>query len=850
VLEQHSEGATLAVRDRTGSIQVQCSYKPNIALDAGVDAYGYPTMVDGELVLKDALIMPVGTPAKSRVTAEEMSNRPILPVLGAAQAIRRLDRTEAAKGYPVQLEAVVTYCDSRQWSLFVQDASGAVFVAATGKRIDVHAGERVRIKGVTGEGDFAPIISRATVEVLGEAPLPAPARVPLDALLTGQFDCRWVEIHGVVQSATEQEHRPWLQVMTAQGQLPAVLGPGISKSDAEQLLDARVTLRGVAGGQFNDQGQIIAVRLYVPNSGSILVDEAPPSHPFAVPAQKIADLSRYQPDQDIFRRVKICGRVTSVSPDDTISLQDDTGGMLVRVMRYDRMPHIGEEVEILGYPMADEFAITLKDAWSKIDGPGAEPAPLKITAEDVLSNQPNDQLVELEGSLIQDTTLRAGQILVLQAGPNVFDAVLPRTLQAGSDQQLVAGTRLRVAGVCTLEGGRWGQVRSFSLRVRDAGDLAVLSRPPWWNLRRLFMILAGTGVLGALALASNLLLAKKNRQLSVQIRERARAENELHRAHAALKEAHDSLEQRVAERTHELREQIAAKDKAHADLAAAQKDLMEASREAGMAEIATGVLHNVGNVLNSVNVSNTIIQEKLRRSEFLTLGKVRGLLKEHENDLPTFLTSDPKGKLVPGFIIKLADNIDKELSLLQEEHEQLTRNVGHIKEIVATQQTYARVSGSMESLAIATLVDDALQINSVGIGRNGIKVVREYEDVPHVTVDKHKVLQILVNLITNAKHALDESGRKDPQLTLKIARNGNSRLKVSVSDNGIGIAPENFPKVFSYGFTTRRTGHGFGLHSGVNTAREMGGELTAHSDGAGKGATFVLEIPLDDPSKN
>ena len=205
---------------------------------------------------------------------------------------------------------------------------------------------------------------------------------------------------------------------------------------------------------------------------------------------------------------------------------------------------------------------------------------------------------------------------------------------------------------------------------------------------------------------------------------------------------------------------------------------------------------------------------------------------------------------MPGFIIKLADSIDKELSLLQAEHEQLTSNVEHIKEIVAMQQRYARVSGSREKLSIATLVDDALQIHSAGFARNGIKVVRQYSDVPQVTVDRHKVLQILVNLITNAKHALDESGRPDRQLTLKTGMNGNNCLKVAVSDNGIGISPENFARLFSYGFTTKKSGHGFGLHSGASAAKEMGGQLTAYSEGAGKGATFVLELPLDDQNSN
>jgi C4-dicarboxylate-specific signal transduction histidine kinase len=340
-------------------------------------------------------------------------------------------------------------------------------------------------------------------------------------------------------------------------------------------------------------------------------------------------------------------------------------------------------------------------------------------------------------------------------------------------------------------------------------------------------------------------VVERTRELEQKIVEHQQAEEALRVTKQSLQKAHDDLEVRVVERTRELQEQVTAREKAHAELAAAQKDLMKASREAGVAEVATGVLHNIGNVLNSVNVSNNIIQERLRGSKVLTLGKVRDLLQEHEADLPAFLTTDPKGKLVPGFIIKLANNLDHELSSLQEEHKQLTSNVEHIKEIVAMQQTYARVSGSREKLSIASLVDDALQINSESFERRGIQVVRDYSDVPLVTVDKHKVLQILVNLITNAKHALDESGCPDPRLTLKIGMNGNRSLKVAVSDNGIGIPPENLTRLFSYGFTTRKTGHGFGLHSGANTAKEIGGQLTARSEGAGKGATFVLEIPLD-----
>jgi len=517
----------------------------------------------------------------------------------------------------------------------------------------------------------------------------------------------------------------------------------------------------------------------------------------------------------------------------------------VPLVRCDRLPTLGEQVEILGFPVPGDFSITLKDAQSRVVGPGREPLALLTTPGEVLTNEPNARLVRMDSLLTQDTWLRPSQTLLLKAGPAVFEALLPANFKVSAGEQLAAGTRLEVTGVCLLEGGRWGQVKTFRLRVRHAGDLKVLSRPPWWNLRRLFWTLAGTGALGVLALAWNLLLAKKNRLLRKHVLERERAEASLQRAHAALQQANETLEQRVLERTRELQEQVAAREKAHAELAAAQQDLVEASRQAGMAEVATGVLHNVGNVVNSINVSTTLIRENLRRSEFPSLLKLKDLLEQHQTDMAAFLTTDPKGKRVPGFIIQLTSCLEKELAAQQAEHEQLGRNVEHIKQIVAMQQTYARVSGTREKLSISRLVDDAVQMNTTGFARYGIQIARHYSEVPPVTVDKHKVLQILVNLISNAKYALEASEPSGRQLTLEIGRNGNNRLKVAVTDNGVGISPDHLPRIFSHGFTTRKEGHGFGLHSAANAAQAMGGALTVRSEGVGKGATFTLELPLE-----
>jgi PAS domain S-box-containing protein len=289
---------------------------------------------------------------------------------------------------------------------------------------------------------------------------------------------------------------------------------------------------------------------------------------------------------------------------------------------------------------------------------------------------------------------------------------------------------------------------------------------------------------------------------------------------------------------------ITEQKQAAAELDKLNKQLLEASREAGMAEVATGVLHNVGNVLNSVNVSTSLIREKLRDSGVPSLVKVSQLLRENEADLPAYLTTHPKGKRVPRFIMQLADHLEAENRMLQQEQEQLMRNIEHVKEIVAMQQNYARVCGVLEPVSLASLMEDALRLNMAGLSRHGVQVVRQFSDVPLVTVDKHKVLQILVNLVHNAKYALDKSPRPDKRLTIGIHTNGDRRLKITVSDNGIGIPPENLTRIFSHGFSTRKDGHGFGLHSGANAAKEMGGQLSAHSDGVGSGATFTLELPL------
>ena len=279
---------------------------------------------------------------------------------------------------------------------------------------------------------------------------------------------------------------------------------------------------------------------------------------------------------------------------------------------------------------------------------------------------------------------------------------------------------------------------------------------------------------------------------------------------------------------------------AESRLAELNRKLMDSSRMAGMAEVATGVLHNVGNVLNSVNVSANVIGDTVRASRVTQLGDVAALLAAQNGGLVGFLTTDPRGRLVPELLARLADAMRTEHATLAAETGTLVSHVGHIRDIVAMQQSLATVSGVSEKLAVSALVEDALKLQASSLAKHGIEVVREFASVPPAIVDRHKTLQILVNLIRNAKQAMgDKAGR----LTLTIAAGEAGRVRIAVRDSGAGIAPENLTRIFGHGFTTKKAGHGFGLHSSANAAGEMGGTLTSHSDGPGTGATFTLELP-------
>ncbi|ATB40690.1 histidine kinase [Cystobacter fuscus] len=320
--------------------------------------------------------------------------------------------------------------------------------------------------------------------------------------------------------------------------------------------------------------------------------------------------------------------------------------------------------------------------------------------------------------------------------------------------------------------------------------------------------------------------------------------SELQRREEALRQANEGLEHRVESRTRELQ--------------SVHRQLVDTARQVGRAEVATNVLHNVGNVLNSVHTSALMARERLAGLKLESVERVAGLFAAHQEDLATFLTQDERGRGVLPFLSRLGKHMQEERQEIHTLLDDVNRYTEHIGAIVKLQQQYARTPQHLyESVDLAELVEDALRINHAALGRHSVRVERQFEALPPVMTEKHKVLMILVNLISNAKYAMESVPEEERCVTLRLQRPSAERIQLSVQDNGVGIPPEMLTRIFQHGFTTREGGHGFGLHSSALAAQEMGGSLLARSAGPGQGATFTLDLPIqpqtgrqDTPPKN
>ena len=354
--------------------------------------------------------------------------------------------------------------------------------------------------------------------------------------------------------------------------------------------------------------------------------------------------------------------------------------------------------------------------------------------------------------------------------------------------------------------------------------------------RSIRWIFAATSFSISLIALSIILLLKANEKITLEFSERELAQT-------ALKDAHEKLEIRVLERTAELSHEISVRQQAQEELFKVNKRISEVSHRAGMAEVANSVLHNIGNVLNSINVSISQMKNQLKSTPLLNLTKVADLINDQKANLAQFLTHDEKGRQLPQLITMLSTQWETEHKSLINETERLNSSIQHVNDIINKQQSFSGQLGVNETLKVAEIIQSVLDLHLSTFGHPSIELVTENDPELTWTGDKNKLSQIILNLITNATESVAASNAKRQFVKISSHGTNDGLVEIRIADNGVGIKPEVLAKLFSYGFTTKEFGHGFGLHASAIAANEMGGTLRAYSDGEGLGATFILTLP-------
>lgn len=333
-----------------------------------------------------------------------------------------------------------------------------------------------------------------------------------------------------------------------------------------------------------------------------------------------------------------------------------------------------------------------------------------------------------------------------------------------------------------------------------------------------------------------------------EIRELAQAFNtmmaEIDRRDAELGEKSKVLSRQLKA----LRNEVTEREAAEQRLRENNREMMRLSREAGIAEVATGVLHNIGNALNSINVSTELLCTQVHEQSRVTAVTLRDFFTTPPENAAAVFSAHPVGPGVRNFAASLARLIVQQMEEAARELASLRTGVIHLKDIVSRQQFLAKTATLSESFNLNEAVKDALLLSKAETMSIDLSVQHPANGPAEAYADRSSVVQILINLISNARESMDEAGTPTKRISIRIGPASDGYVSISITDNGSGIASDQLVTIFSYGFTTKKQGHGFGLHNSANTARLMGGSLKVHSPGIGQGATFTLTLPSCPPN--
>jgi diguanylate cyclase (GGDEF)-like protein len=453
-----------------------------------------------------------------------------LPTLNRVEQIRRLTREEANRGYPVRLQAVVTYYTatgprllplefytSAQPDMFIQDSTAGIWVHVLPGGPTAVPGQLIEIEGITEEPDFGQEITRPRWEVIGQAPMPIAHRPSFDRMAATAEDAQWVEVDGIVRAVEAQSGYNLLVVAVSGGRLRAVI-PGIDQSLSARLPDAEVRIRGVGGALFNQKDQLIGVLLYVPSLKELQVTKPARADPFTAAAQPLSSLQQFTPEGVSGHRIHVRGAVSLQRPGSFLYISDGTTGLRVETNQSIAL-RAGDIVDVLGFPHLSKLRPVLDDAMVRLFSHGPPPTPMLVPSQQLLEGEYDSALVSIEARLLEKSLVPQKQTLMLQTDGLIVNASMNAAKPDPALFSLRDGSRIRVTGICMVEKDGNGRNQSFELLFDEAGDIATIETPPWWTLQHALQALGIMMLVVVAAAAWVLVLKRRVKQASSQLQE-------------------------------------------------------------------------------------------------------------------------------------------------------------------------------------------------------------------------------------------------------------------------------------------------------------------------------------------
>jgi hypothetical protein len=449
-------------------------------------------------------------------------NAPAEPLLTAAQ-VRSLTPQQAGAKMKVKLKGVVVYWE--MYSRFIQDETAGIYLLEAGTFPSAKVGQVVEIEGVTSPGEYAPIIVPSNVKVVGEGQLTAARVVSVEELLTGQQDSQLVELTGIVRAVKSAGEPPRYEVeVVAGGERFSALTRHLPVTQAEELVDSKVKVRGICSILFNRQRQLFGFRLLVPRAEDLAIEKAAPRDPFAVPSQSMSSLLQFTPGGSFGHRVKLTGTVLYHEPGSALFIGNDKEGVYCQTKLHKPL-QAGEQVEVLGFPAKGEYTPVLQDSICRKVGEGTLPAATPLDVDGILAGLHDCRLIQITANLVERTERGRERFLVLEKDGFIFNAYLGQDIGSGMGfAPMRNGSEVSVTGICLIErGANWRagsgwRANSFRVLLRSPADVVVLKAPPWWVQWGVERII---GILAIVILAALLWISVLHRRLDANRQNKA-----------------------------------------------------------------------------------------------------------------------------------------------------------------------------------------------------------------------------------------------------------------------------------------------------------------------------------------